>query len=118
MKCVMSCWVMLVVASCAPAVAGAACADPRAVAATRAAADAQCSCSAATNHKQYVKCVAGVANASVKHDHGGRPDDHDNAGRPADPHRQSCRSASAGREPEGRRERPPVGERKGARVRP
>ena len=66
MKCVMSCWVMLVVASCAPAVAGAACTDPRAVAATRAAADVLCSCSAATDHRQYVKCVAGVANASVK----------------------------------------------------
>ncbi|GEM_PF-802002 len=41
------------------------CVDPAAVAAVRAAAEARCPCAAATNHGQYVKCVAGVAKAAV-----------------------------------------------------
>jgi hypothetical protein len=45
--------------------ARAACSDPAAVAATRAAAEATCPCASATNHGQYVKCVAGVAKAAV-----------------------------------------------------
>lgn len=48
----------------------AACDDPGAVAATRAAADAQCElegngCTSATNHGQYVACVAQKTNAAV-----------------------------------------------------
>src|SRR5579875_2494547 len=54
--------VMLVAA---PVGARAACSDPAAVAATRAAAETTCPCATATNHGQYVKCVAGVAKAAV-----------------------------------------------------
>ncbi len=54
--------VMLVAASVG---ARADCSDPAAVAATRAAAETACPCATATNHGQYVKCVAGVAKAAV-----------------------------------------------------
>src|SRR5437016_13162228 len=42
-----------------------ACTDPSAATATRAMAEAQCPCATATRHRQYVKCVASVANAAV-----------------------------------------------------
>ena len=43
----------------------AACTDPGAVTATRAQADGSCPCASASDHGQYVKCVAAVANAAA-----------------------------------------------------
>jgi len=43
----------------------AACTNPGAVATTRAQADQKCHCASATDHGQYVKCVAEVANDAV-----------------------------------------------------
>jgi len=54
--CVLSLWT---------AMAHGACTDPSAAAATRAMADAQCPCATATSHREYVKCVAGVAKLAV-----------------------------------------------------
>jgi hypothetical protein len=44
-------------------IASAKCTDDAAVAAARAAAEAECGCATASNHGQYVSCVAGVAKA-------------------------------------------------------
>ena len=41
------------------------CNDDAAVAAARAAAEEECGCATASNHGQYVSCVAGVASALV-----------------------------------------------------
>jgi plastocyanin len=46
--------------------ARAACTDAAAVAATRAAAEAQCPCAAATGHKTYIQCVAHVAKTAAQ----------------------------------------------------
>ena len=46
--------------------ARAACNDPAAVASTRAAADLQCPCATAANHKLYVHCVAQAAKAAAR----------------------------------------------------
>src|SRR5206468_3738185 len=48
-----------------PARALATCTDIAAVCATRDKAEIQCPCAAATNHGQYVRCVAGVAKGEV-----------------------------------------------------
>ena len=53
--CVLSLWTAL---------AHGACTDP-AAAATRAMAETQCPCATATSHREYVKCVAGVAKMAV-----------------------------------------------------
>jgi hypothetical protein len=49
----------------APIPAGGACPDPSAVLTLHAAAEAECRCATATNHGQYVKCVAGVAKGAA-----------------------------------------------------
>ena len=46
--------------------ARAACTDAAAVAATRAAAEVQCPCAAASGHKAYIRCVAQVAKAAAQ----------------------------------------------------
>src|SRR4029077_13532265 len=46
--------------------ARAACTDAAAVAATRAAAQAQCPCAAASGHKAYSRCVAQVAKTAAQ----------------------------------------------------
>ena len=46
--------------------AQAACTDAAAVAATRAAAEAQCPCAAASGHKAYIRCVAQVAKTAAQ----------------------------------------------------
>lgn len=65
MRWIVSGLVASLVFAAGPAGARAACTDAAAVAATRAAADAACPCASATNHGQYVKCVAGVAKAAA-----------------------------------------------------
>src|SRR2546427_405874 len=47
------------------AMAHGACTNPSSAAAVRAMADAQCPCATATSHREYVKCVAGVAKSAV-----------------------------------------------------
>ncbi len=54
--CVLSLWT---------AMAHGACTNPSSAAAVRAMADAQCPCATATSHREYVKCVAGVAKSAV-----------------------------------------------------
>ncbi len=57
---------LMMLAACFAPTARAACLDPVAVAAARVAAAEPCSCAAATDQGQYVRCVAGVAAARVK----------------------------------------------------
>lgn len=54
-----------------PRLVSAACADPAAVAATRAQAELVCPCATATTHGAYVRCVADVARVAA--DHGDLP---------------------------------------------
>ena len=46
--------------------ARAACTDAAAVAATRAAAEAQCPCASASGHKAYIRCIAQVAKTAAQ----------------------------------------------------